>query len=199
MCDTQNGSDLFRLTEKRVKNYARSVAAVKTNMSKRQRLKAEQGRSAEESNFNWNEVIDVSCISCSSKNPYPVNAGSSSSGGGKLFDLSFVSPGLFLVSNALSVEEQIHWASKAVEEYSTAEHNNLNNLSSLYEASSSAADESNSADSQATGTGKEPSAVPSVVDLWKDSVSEEVPFQLFSKLRWSCLGYHYGMFIVYFS
>ena len=104
-----------------------------------------------------------------------------------------------MVSNALSVEEQIHWASKAVEEYSTAEHNNLNNLSSLYEASSSVADETNSADSQATGTGKEPSAVPSVVDLWKDSVSEEVPFQLFSKLRWSCLGYHYGMFIAYFS
>jgi hypothetical protein len=193
--------------EKRIKNYCRSVAAVQSNMSKRQRLKAELGRKSDETQFSWEEVVDVLSPSCTlasvscGDDIHFLSKGSSScsesSSPIKLYDLSAISPGLYLVSQALSVEEQLHWASKAVEEYSKAEHNNLNNLNSLYgtpkeTTTGDNADEAAEAPSSSSGVKSTAAAVPSVDDLWEKSSLEKPPFQTFAKLRWSCLGYHYG-------
>jgi hypothetical protein len=213
MEDAQVGIDRFRLMEKRIKNYCRDVAAVQSNTSKRQRLKAEQGRKPDEIHFSWDEVVDVlspacpfTCIDC--RNDIHALLGSSSpcsrnsSTPIKLYDLSSISPGLYVVSQALSVDEQLHWASKAVEEYSKAEHNNLSNLNSLYGAPKDSATNdqgmpSTEVPSSSSGVKPNVTSVHSVEDLWEKSSVEERPFQTFAKLRWSCLGYHYGTYSFY--
>ncbi len=190
--------DEFRLMEKRIKNYGRDVLASQSSKSKRQKRKMNAGKAANETDFNWSEVVDVH----DEKNNFLLVAGRDetnvskddvivdywptvNSSNCKVYDLSSVSPGLFIVSGALTVEQQIYWASKAVEEYSTVEHNNLNNLQSIY---------GNTEREETTSTNIAPTKeIPSVEDLWINSVKEETPFETFSKLRWSCLGYHYGM------
>jgi len=156
------------------------------------------GKAANETDFNWSEVVDVHNEKSNyleavvqdetnvSKDDVKVDDWSAvNKSSCKVYDLSSISPGLFLVSGALTVEQQIYWASKAVEEYSTVEHNNLNNLQSIY---------GNTETDETTSTHVAPTKeIPSVEDLWINSVYEETPFETFSKLRWSCLGYHYGM------
>ena len=198
--------DEFRLMEKRIKNYGRSVQANQSNKSKRQKMKMNAGRDESETNFSWNEVLDV----CDTTLPYLEHVIPLVSAEGELvsgdrtgrldwsnvknyrvFDLSSVSPGLFLVSGALSIEQQLYWATKAVEEYSTVEHNNLNNLHSIYESQTAEPNEATSSESSSSNKASVKD-IPNVEDLWVNSVKEDVPFETFSKLRWSCLGYHYG-------
>lgn len=210
------GSDEFRLMEKRIKNYGRDVMANLSKQSKRQKLKASACRNEHENNFHWNEVLDVrsnqELRATSAKCGSSTSTGLSSMSdveGYEAYDLSHISPGLFVVSQALSVVQQVYWAKVAVEEYSKVEHNNLNNLQSLYGVDGAVADETakDNADSKGSTTpvtcsetkeqpsdrvGKTCTDIPSVEDLWNTSREESVPFQTFSKLRWSCLGYHYG-------
>ena len=181
--------------EKRVKNYGREVLSNQSSKSKRQKLKMNAGKAANETDFHWNEVVDVcnvrySCLQVVSHNETDVSLGdkkmdwSATNSNCKVYDLSSTSPGLFLVSGALTIEQQIYWASKAVEEYSTVEHNNLNNLQSIYGTT-----ETDETTSSKVTPAKD---IPNVEDLWINSVDEDIPFETFSKLRWSCLGYHYG-------
>eukprot|EP01032_Pedospumella_encystans_P009731 gene9731-11437_t len=186
--------DEFRLMEKRVKNYGRKVLANQSSKSKRQKLKMNAGKAANETDFHWNEVVDVcnvrySCLQVVACNETIVSQGdknvdwSATNSNCKVYDLSSISPGLFLVSGALAIEQQIYWASKGVEEYSTVEHNNLNNLQSIY---------GNTETDEATSSKVTPAKdIPNVEDLWINSVDEDIPFETFAKLRWSCLGYHY--------
>lgn len=196
--------DAFRLMEKRIKNYGRDVAANLSKQSKRQRLKASAGRTEHENNFHWSEVFDVqSSRPALTEKDTLCSISSSSTGavsnmcdiaGYTAYDLTHISPGLFVVSRALSVEQQIYWATKAVEEYSTVEHNNLNNLQSLYGADSTVTNNDSTSEGQQHSEHKSKSAadIPNVEDLWVTSRQESVPFETFARLRWSCLGYHYG-------
>ena len=218
MTETSIDGDQFRKMEKRIKNYARRVSLNKSSMSKRQKLRAEQQNScSEDARFSWLEVVDVHktktsfhCVKMGTDLHDTVNGGSSEmamSGAAKckVFDLGEICPGLYIVSNALSEKEQLHWATKAVEEYSLAEHNNLNNLNSLYGGRNASSVEQKSHERTTSDTNTMNGEInnsialstphgdiPSVEELWKISSQEEVPFQTFAKLRWSCLGYHYG-------
>lgn len=175
--------------EKRIKRYCKDVTVDLSKLSKRQKLKLCEARSAQHDKFSWDEVVDVTCTSSSQRHNITSSASSELSHG-TLFDLSTISPGLYLVSQALNPEAQVHWAKKAVEEYSTVEHNNLTNLSSLYGMSSEPACEDESVGGE-SHVNKD--SIPNVEDLWVTSCNEPTPFQTFAKLRWSCLGYHYGM------
>jgi len=188
--------------EKRIKNYGRSVLANQSNKSKRHKMKMNTGRDESETNFAWSEVLDVCntslpCVehvspSVAGYEPDSVNWSEVSNY--KVFDLSSISPGLFLICGALSIEQQLYWATKAVEEYSTVEHNNLNNLHSIYESQSNS-DTTEKTSSVENGNNATVKDIPTVEELWVNSVKEAVPFETFSKLRWSCLGYHYGEYL----
>lgn len=80
-------------------------------------------------------------------------------------------PGLFIISQALSRDEQLHWAQKALEEYSTAEHTNLTNL-----ARQRAPDRD---DSAADGD-----SVSEATEIWRRSIKEDNGLQSFKALRW---------------
>ena len=193
--------DEFRLMEKRIKNYGRNVLANQSNKSKRQKLKMNAGRDESETNFAWSEVLDVcntSRFHKEERNHRFVDEKNMSevSNSCSVFDLSSVCPGLYIVSQALSIEQQIYWATKAVEEYSTVEHNNLNNLHSIYDIKSTDEKLETETEPKDSVKGSIPD-IPSVEDLWTNSTEEDVPFESFSKLRWSCLGYHYGKLVLF--
>jgi hypothetical protein len=188
-------TDQFRVMEKRIKRYCKELVTDRSKLSKRQRLKLDEGRPAAERAFSWDEVVDVTCPSSSARfrvasdNHHVAHPRT-------VLDLSLISQGLYVISQALDSHEQLLWAAKAVEEYSTAEHNNLTNLSSLYGVISQSSDEVKEAGGESNAAPSHRSAIPDVMALWQRSAHEAVPFQTFAKLRWSCLGYHYGMFYV---
>ena len=87
----------------------------------------------------------------------------------------------YIVKNALCAHQQLVWGRKAVEEYSKAEHTNLTNLAKQqYEEMSNETKASTSLEDMIEN------------DLWNKSASENNKFHSLKKLRWSCLGYHYG-------
>jgi hypothetical protein len=185
-------TDQFRVMEKRIKRYCKELVTDRSKLSKRQRLKLDEGRPAAERAFSWDEVVDVTCPSSSAR--FRVASDNQQLAHPRtVFDLSLISPGLYVISQALDSHGQLHWAAKAVEEYSAAEHNNLTNLSSLYGLNSRSSDEVKEAGGESNAAPSHRSAIPDVAALWQDSALEAVPFQTFAKLRWSCLGYHYGM------
>jgi hypothetical protein len=189
-------TDQFRIMEKRIKRFCKELVTDRSKLSKRQRQKLDEGRPAAERAFSWDEVVDVTCPSSSSR--FRLASDSQQLAHPKtVLNLSLISPGLYLISQALDSHEQLHWAAKAVEEYSTVEHNNLTNLSSLYGMNSQPSDEVKEAGGESHGAPSRRSAILDVATLWQGTAHEVVPFQTFSKLRWSCLGYHYGMFLLY--
>lgn len=189
--------DQFRSMEKRIKRFCKDLTADHSKLSKRQKLKLEQ--QCPPSDFTWEEVIDVLNLSDAQRNSLKTNYQPASIiGCTAAHDLSSISRGLFLLSQALTPEQQLFWAAKAVEEYSTAEHNNITNLSSLYGQNNNLSEDNstlneNGGDNSCTNKEESNSQnISSVENLWSDSRSEKEPFQTFAKLRWSCLGYHYG-------
>ena len=181
--------DEFKVMEKKIKNYARDVISVQKGTSKRQRDKQSKNRPEVDNSFDWKEVIDV----YTSADGTPAVS---------IHNLSSIVQGLYVIANALSVEQQIYWAIKALEEYSAVEHNNLTNLQALksaersQEASTSADSASASSTASKYDMGDEVEVVADIPsnlsDLWRESSTESIPFSSFAKLRWSCLGYHYG-------
>ena len=64
----------------------------------------------------------------------PSSSSSASSSSSRKFKISGVADGFFFISRGLTLDEQLQWARIALEEYSTAEHTNLENLKRLKEA-----------------------------------------------------------------
>jgi hypothetical protein len=187
-------AEQFRLMEKRIKNYAKEVLLKKSNVSKRQRLKLTTDRKEHENNFKWSEVLDFT-QSVTEQDALDVPFARKNSlnevyYNHVLHNMSHVVEGLYVVQNALSAEQQLYWAKKSVREYSKAEHNNLTNLQAI-KASTLPKDAK-------ADVGSTPEETLDVHNIWEMSKCEPVPFQTFARLRWSCLGYHYGI-VHYFN
>lgn len=177
--------DKFRAMDRKIKQFVKGTQLASEKSKKRSW--AEHSGDSSESLFCWSEVIDPLSSSCASRLRLlgrlpgccfsePHNC--SNSDGAAMYEMEGYPSSLFLISNAVCDEGQLIWAQRALEVYSTAEHTNLSNLSKLQESiapgdSVKAAEEDRN-------------------DLWKKSVQANDNFSSFSKLRWSCLGYHYG-------
>jgi DNA alkylation damage repair protein AlkB len=88
--------------------------------------------------------------------------------------------GFYIIAGALNTSEQLSLAKIALEEYSTAEHTNLSNLSKLSEDKSVPAD----------------AAIEAVINnsnqnIWLETLKDNDNFERFKALRWASLGYHY--------
>jgi hypothetical protein len=215
-------SNKFKRMERGIKNYIKratilshkkNISPVTLSVVSRKMLKRQLNQYAipisdDDSDFDWDKhVVDVvndkinryhpivdhtnsyvhhNCRLPSDMDPcVPVNY--------KVYDLSFVVEGLYLVSNALSASLQIYWAKKALEEYSTVEHTNLSNLTTLQSKKHDDNDSHNVSciDSDVIEQ-QHPLGSSDWSDLWDSSKYDSTPYQSFSRLRWSCLGYHYG-------
>lgn len=85
--------------------------------------------------------------------------------------------GFYIIKNALSTPSQHVWAGIALEDYSSAPHNNLTNLESI------------NTDHSDINELKSPNMPQS---LWQSTISEDNGFEKFKPLRWASLGYHYN-------
>lgn len=181
----------YRIVDRSVKLFCKkaSVQSNEKQRSKRKRWQQEQqilnSHKDKDEEFDWNTVINLH-NNCDDERLTEVQiegihcadmdrehnckcSGSASNETLKFFTVKGAPSGLFLVRNALCLTSQIHWAKKAVEEYSNAEHTNLTNLAKL-NGDTTEAD----------------------ISLWDQSRNENNNFQKFKAMRWSCLGYHYG-------
>eukprot|EP01041_Mallomonas_annulata_P011318 gene11318-23682_t len=96
----------------------------------------------------------------------------------KIYKLNDIPDGFFVITNALSTDDQIRWAGIAVEEYSRASHTNLTNLKALAQQST-------------TNTNPLPEQ-SQTSNLWTDTLLDnDDSFSRFKPLRWASLGYHY--------
>jgi hypothetical protein len=112
----------------------------------------------------------------------------------KVYQIDDTPSGFYFVSQALSVESQIYWVNQALQVYSKAEHNNISNLhkQSQFEKN---------VDGNVKANGQQPALESEGIsnsyreenELWEKFRVNENGMQNFFKLRWSCLGYHYGM------
>lgn len=196
---TENGpgerteKDMFRKKEKAVKDFMkRKEEEVDPQQRKKRNWKASNVTPSEDADLNWNEVVNVhadeksplltlvsSSSSCCSVLPHVCTCSESN-----IYKLAGSCDGFYIVKNALCPQQQLLWAKKAVEDYSRAEHTNLTNLArQKYEEMSEESKNSVSIDDLYES------------DLWGKSSTENNNFQSFKKLRWSCLGYHYGELI----
>ena len=178
------GPDLFRRKERAIKRFAKSRIEGLTNKRKWQ-----QNDVGDDECFSWNEIVDVYSTrntditlieefsSCCSPIPHACSKPT------KLYSVNSSLSGLFFLSSALCESQQVFWATKALEVYSTVEHTNLTNLSRLY-------------DEEDPTVGDKPKSMEElecdIHQLWQKSVLEKRNYSAFDKLRWSCLGYHYG-------
>ena len=163
--------DLFRLKEKQIKAYFKSIDS-EDNYRKRKQLV--------ECDFKWTDLVDLKLFgACDALHSSFVSkmstccsniAHSCQNCSPEIYELQN-HPGLFIIVNALCLNQQIHWAKVALEVYSNAEHNNLSNLAKQ------------SAISQPAMIEK---------DIWYNSCKDGNNFLDFKRLRWSCLGYHYN-------
>jgi DNA alkylation damage repair protein AlkB len=88
--------------------------------------------------------------------------------------------GFYIIAGALNTSEQLSLAKIALEEYSTAEHTNLSNLSKLSEDKSRPTD----------------ATIQEVINnnsrnIWLETLKDNDNFERFKALRWASLGYHY--------
>lgn len=185
--DPSLGSDLFRRKERAIKAFVKIKSS--ENRKKRTWYDQQQSTPAAEDDFCWSSVADCripssECFtlireleSCCSTIPHRCSSQT------KIFKISHSEPGLYLLSQALCPDQQLFWATRALEVYSTVEHTNLTNLSKLYEANDPSVGQKSS---ELKEIEKE------LNNLWEKSIEENNNFNSFNKLRWSCLGYHYG-------
>ena len=102
--------------------------------------------------------------------------------------------GLYILQNAIPLHAQIKLAKLAVEEYSMAEHTNLTNLKRLEEESSTLQGSPEDEPKQLSKPYSRPEENSDMDEsLWHRSVAENNDFKSFFRLRWSSLGYHYGI------
>lgn len=188
----ENGKDLFRYKERSIRRYFKRINEEIECKNKKKKLwknPKEEEDDNEPINFDWAEVVDIrnpnhSCDKltllfespqCLSYRPHKCTCN-----GSKVFLFNDSPGGFYFIQDALCPAEQLYWAKIAIENYSNAEHTNLSNLSKINKQSS---DEKK---------GKELESFEEI-NLWEQSQKENNNFLNFKKLRWSCLGYHYGI------
>jgi hypothetical protein len=191
--------DLFRRKEREIKAFIKSKQVEHDKVSHKQKTGWNESKKTDGSlsSFCWNDVVDVRSSSSSSPLQFIRSVPSSSSSSvcccakvhscsvsSELYELQNENiQGLYLIKNALCPNQQLYWSKIALESYSTAEHTNLTNLSKLQ-------------DSGDPEVGPKSSDLAEIEEdlhnLWERSKKENNNFQCFNKLRWSCLGYHYG-------
>jgi hypothetical protein len=183
------GNDLFRRKEREIKAFLKAKQQqLSENKYKKQKLwKDHNSTSIAELSFLWEDVVDprhsgdklllkqtLSSCCCDSCNCHSET---------NMYEIPSGPPGLFIFKNALCSEQQFFWAKKALEDYSTVEHTNLTNLSKLQSAGDPEV---------GPKTVEMQNIEPDLNNLWQRSLAEKDNFASFNKLRWSCLGYHYG-------
>lgn len=181
--------DRFRNVDRGVKQLVKSTQQ-QVDKSKK-RSWTDHNDSTIENSFSWSDVVDP--LSSSSRLRYirsipgclctEPHRCTSSAQGTKVFELEGYPSGLYVFMNAICSEGQLIWARRALEVYSTAEHTNLSNLSKLQENGDKDMRDANETTNQ----------------LWENSIRAKDNFASFNKLRWSCLGYHYGESVPFLS
>lgn len=190
------GIDLFRKRERLVKNFMKAKQQELEHKTKRQKLwKDSEADGANDTAFLWENVVDVrrsqenlelkeTLPRCCSPIPHICSSTPT------IFKLNCGPTGCFVIKDALCPNQQLYWAKKALEVYSTEEHTNLTNLNKLQ----------NAGDPEVGPKTAEMTNIESDLNnLWRRSISENDNFASFNKLRWSCLGYHYGKINVQFA
>ena len=194
--------DAFKMTEKALKQLYKRRTLGATKRTKQQRLAptATIDSTMASCEKEWNELV-VDVLKPNSRVHELASPSSSSS---RTFEISGVADGFFFISNGLTTREQLEWAQIALEEYSTAEHTNLENLKRLKEADCNfpkdvtedqkqrlaevfAATKSKSVLECEEGHGDEDSNDDSR-NLWRHSVAECNGLKRFQSLRWVSLG-----------
>ncbi len=191
---TSTNRDEFRIKEKRIKALLKIVEEdLDPKLRKKRRWSgAKSGQlQTDDDPICWDEVIDVRKLDASNASDFHLkvppsgrcasNCDHDCSQSAEIYELPSI-PGFYLIKNALCLSQQLYWAKIALEEYSRAEHTNLTNLA---KQKLIAADLSTS-ERQSIESSLE-------IDIWRNAVAENNNFQNFKKLRWSCLGYHYGI------
>ena len=186
----QQEVDAFKSQEKSIK---RVISERKTDSMKRESdcKKTPPNTSAPSSSdiYSWDDIVDV--LRSPRAREYRDGSG--------IYEVDGAPEGFFVISSALSSEEQILWASIALEKYSTVEHTNVLNLKRLQRENASFPKNiteehrqklseifTNSSQSSETRDDDEDRF------LWIASVSENNGLQMFQqKMRWASLGYHY--------
>jgi hypothetical protein len=128
--------------------------------------------SCETSSFNWSDVFDHLS---SGDDKFNEIKGETNT---KYLSIHGSPEGLFLIPGALSAQEQLSWAKQSLEVYSLAEHTNLTNLTKNQEHIERKNAPAELLKSESHG-------------CWLGA-DKSNRFHSFLKLRWSCLGYHYG-------
>ncbi len=190
---TDINRDEFRIKEKRIKALLKIVEEeLDPKLRKKRRWNgAKSGElQTDDDPLCWDEVIDVRKLDAGNGSDFHLKVPSrrcasscdhDCSQSSEIYELSSI-PGFYLIKNALCLSQQLYWAKIALEDYSRAEHTNLTNLAKqkLISADLSASER------QSIESSFE-------IDIWRNAVAENNNFQNFKKLRWSCLGYHYGI------
>ncbi len=182
--ESHNCVDLFKQMEREIKQYCKGVSAL-SNSTLSQRLY--WSKSNDLSGFKWSDVVDPrnSTIATISSSPVlSVNPGSDVrdscvNSEAKKVKIVGLPDGLYVLINALSIESQVYWTMKALLEYSAVEHTNKTNLIATK------SDNEN---------GKLPKDTIDCKSDWTSTNTQE-GYKEFFKLRWSCLGYHYGQLL----
>ena len=165
--------DLYKQKERAIRGYFKTLAA---------RTSKKNGRKwnpSKDQPYDPSELVDVRRSACPGRQRIFSNSSAEPlQPQYEMFVVQGLPEGFYIIPNALSEASQLHWARRAVCDYSTAEHTNLTNLEKLKTAEHI----------------DPPSHVPSsssALSLWETAVQEKNDYQSFFKLRWSSLGYHY--------
>jgi hypothetical protein len=179
--------DKFRSKEKAVKLFMKGLSCEEKKQKKRK--KGGDGGTIEAAStelFDWSEVIDIRAMQTIGV-LVGVEKCASSDSGAEVYRLLGRPEGFYVVINALTPDEQLHWSCKTVTEYSKAEHTNLTNLARIYE------EEQLNAAKAMNVAFTSPEAHPNELSgLWDASCAQNNHFESFKKLRWACVGYHYS-------
>ncbi len=187
-------NDSFKTTEKNIRQFCKGITT--TMSGKYSRKRSLENIKHDADHFQWSEVVDPRgdnplLLTVNAVHPCMDEETSNTHNGiyvnTKLVQIAGLPNGLFVLVNALSPQSQFYWAEKALAEYSEAEHTNLTNLSTLQQQEQSK-DSTASLVSQPHTTAND----NALEGMWSKALHSNDGFKSFFKLRWSCLGYHYG-------
>eukprot|EP01038_Epipyxis_sp_PR26KG_P016249 gene16249-22128_t len=189
--DVLSYQDEFRVLEKDIKSYFRFQQNRKYHKNRygnSTKADANSFLHGEKINFIWDNIVDVRRVEMKAYSIHEEECTKYNlltSSQAQIFGgFNNIPNGLYIISNAISPKQQLIWAKNAVTTYSMTEHTNLTNLAKINAQNKFTVNEQ-----VQTKDDKENSSIQ--ITLWDESVQENNNFRLFSKLRWSCLGYHY--------
>jgi DNA alkylation damage repair protein AlkB len=173
-----DGSE-FRKAEKCI----RKMILVSKTIKKKRACRKVRGviGSSLDSPFDLSTVVDYreNCT-CTKEVLIPVSCRALGMESARAIKIEGAPEGFYIIAGALSTSEQLSLAKIALEEYSTAEHTNLSNLSKLSEDKSRPTD----------------ATIEAVINncsqnIWLETLKDNDSFERFKALRWASLGYHY--------